>query len=119
MSIAKNQISHYLQETLAVNVAPEISRPGRRLPIFLRDGYTFYEFDLLSNRCLVMVDRAWTGLRPRSASILSRFSVNGIASSSMSAMRQPRYGGAEAWGAGSMDSMMVEGIPPGNAGGWR
>ncbi|MEK6247577.1 MAG: hypothetical protein N2C12_05310 [Planctomycetales bacterium] len=57
MSITKNQISHYLQETLAVDVAPEIWQPGRRLPIFLRDGYTFYEFDLLGNRCLVMVDK--------------------------------------------------------------
>ncbi len=57
MPITKTDITSYFQETLAVDVAPEIWQPGRRLPLFLRDGYTFYEIQLLGNRCLLMADK--------------------------------------------------------------
>lgn len=57
MTITKTQIKKYFHETLAIDVSPEIWQPSRRLPLFLRDGYTYYEISVLGTNCLVMNDQ--------------------------------------------------------------
>ena len=56
MAITKTEIKKYLGETLAVEVLPKLWQRSRRLPLYLRDGYTYYEIEILGERCLVMVD---------------------------------------------------------------
>lgn len=57
VAITKSQLKDYFLETLAVDVTPVIWQPSRRLPLFLRDGYTYYEIDVLGTKCLVMNDQ--------------------------------------------------------------
>lgn len=57
MAITKSQIKQYLLETLGTNVSPKNWQPSRRLPLFLRDGYTYYEAEILGADCLLMADR--------------------------------------------------------------
>lgn len=52
----KQQITAYLQDTLSIELEPSLWQPARRLPIYLRDGYTYYAIDLLGDPFLVMVD---------------------------------------------------------------
>lgn len=57
-----DKIRQYLQETLGVTVSP-VRWPGqRRLPLFLREAYCFYEAKLLELACLLMVDQGEEGL---------------------------------------------------------
>ena len=52
----KQQIASYFQETLDIELEPELWQPARRLPIYLRDGYTYYAIALLGDPFLVMAD---------------------------------------------------------------
>jgi len=52
-----NKIEHYLQETLGIAVKLTAWKGSDRLPLFLRDGYRFYQTDLLGMPCLLMVDQ--------------------------------------------------------------
>jgi hypothetical protein len=57
MPITRTQIARYVEEALAVAVRPEIWQPARRLPVFLRDDYAFYEVEFLGTPCLLMADK--------------------------------------------------------------
>lgn len=52
----KTQLINYFRDTLSIELVPNLWQPARRLPLFLRDGYVYYEIDLLGNSCLVMFD---------------------------------------------------------------
>ncbi len=56
MANTKAHIRKYLQETLAATVSPKNWQPSRRLPLFLREGYTYYEMEFLGSPCLLMSD---------------------------------------------------------------
>jgi hypothetical protein len=57
MPITRPQIARYVEETLAVAVTPEIWQPARRLPVFLREDYAFYEVEFLGKLWLLMADK--------------------------------------------------------------
>lgn len=52
-----DSIQQYLRETLGVIVLPTRWVSSKRLPLFLRDSYTFYEAEILGVPCLLMADR--------------------------------------------------------------
>jgi len=52
-----NQVEQYLHETLGVTAKLTAWKASDRLPLFLRDGYRFYQTDLLGMPCLLMVDQ--------------------------------------------------------------
>lgn len=56
MAAISEKIRDYLNETLGIAVSPARWSGSRRLPVFLRDGYTFYEVDVLAVPCLLMSD---------------------------------------------------------------
>ena len=51
-----DRIQQYIRETLGISVLPTRWLSGNRLPLFLRDGYTFYEAEILGVPCLLMAD---------------------------------------------------------------
>lgn len=57
MAISRSHIKQYLLETLGTNISPKNWQPSRRLPLFLREGYTYYEAEILGTDCLLMADR--------------------------------------------------------------
>ena len=52
-----DSIQRYLQETLGVTVSPARWPTEGRLPLFLRNGYSFHEAKILELPCLLMADR--------------------------------------------------------------
>ena len=58
MTAETHKIEAYLQETLGVTARLAPWSGGERLPLFLRDGYRFYQAELLGVPCVFMVDRA-------------------------------------------------------------
>jgi DNA-binding MarR family transcriptional regulator len=56
-------IREYLQETLGIEVSPARWSHSRRLPLFLRDGYAYFEITILAQPFLLMYDE---GHAPRS-----------------------------------------------------
>jgi len=56
-------IREYLQETLGIEVSPAKWAHSRRLPLFLREGYSYREINILAQPCLLMCDE---GHDPRS-----------------------------------------------------
>ncbi len=58
MATSKDQLSQYLRETLGTSITPEPWADSSKLPLFLRDGYSFYCVEILGNLCLLMVDKA-------------------------------------------------------------
>lgn len=56
MAANTTQIQRYLYETLGVSVSPTHWAGGKRLPLFLRDGYTFDAAEILGEACLFMTD---------------------------------------------------------------
>ena len=61
--LAKN-LNRYLKETLDINVHPAQWAGAAKLPIFLRNIYTFYELRLLEMPCLVMAAKDKTEQTP-------------------------------------------------------
>ena len=57
MTNETNQVEQYLHETLGVTAKLTAWKASDRLPLFLRDGYRFYQTDLLGMPCLLMVDQ--------------------------------------------------------------
>ncbi len=57
MTPEPGRIRQYLLETLGVAVSPARWLAERRLPLFLRSRYAFYEMEILGLRCLLMVDQ--------------------------------------------------------------
>lgn len=51
------QLESYLKEVLGVSVAARTWESGSRLPVFLREGYAFYEVRILDTPCLLVVSR--------------------------------------------------------------
>jgi hypothetical protein len=62
------QIAKYLQQTLGIDVAVRVWKERARLPVFLRQGYEFYELEILGRPCLAMVDRANEEVSPTTIS---------------------------------------------------
>lgn len=62
------QIAKYLQQTLGIDVAVRAWKARARLPVFLRQGYEFYELEILGRPCLAMVDRANEEVSPTTIS---------------------------------------------------
>ncbi len=58
------QIAKYLLQTLGIDVAVRAWKERARLPVFLRQGYEFYELEILGRPCLAMVDRADEEISP-------------------------------------------------------
>ena len=58
MKAETEQIERYLHETLGITATLESWPTSDRLPLYLRDGYRFYQASLLETSCLLMVDRA-------------------------------------------------------------
>ncbi len=58
MAAETDKIEHYLQETLGISPKFSAWKASERLPLFLRDGYRFFETSLLGAACLLMVDQA-------------------------------------------------------------
>ncbi|MFV1966901.1 MAG: hypothetical protein ACC628_15860 [Pirellulaceae bacterium] len=56
MATKSARIREYLNETLGIAVSPVKWTASRRLPVFLRDGYTFYQTEVLAVPCLLMSD---------------------------------------------------------------
>ena len=56
MATKSAKIREYLNETLGIAVSPVKWTASRRLPVFLRDGYTFYQTEVLAVPCLLMSD---------------------------------------------------------------
>lgn len=56
MAVTSANIRDYLNETLGIAVSPVKWTGWRRLPVFLREGYTFYKADVLTVPCLLMSD---------------------------------------------------------------
>ncbi len=56
MATSKEQLVQYIRETLGASVVPKIWTEASKLPLFLRDGYTFYDAAIMGNPCLLMVD---------------------------------------------------------------
>jgi DNA-binding MarR family transcriptional regulator len=61
MTNTKREIERYFREILDLEVIVELWQPARRLPLYLRDGYTFYEMNILGHPCLLMADKAGEG----------------------------------------------------------
>jgi DNA-binding MarR family transcriptional regulator len=51
-------IERYLHDTLGLTARLDLWTSSERLPIYLRDGFRFYQTTLLDTPCLLMVDRA-------------------------------------------------------------
>jgi len=62
------QIAKYLQQTLGIDVAVRAWKARACLPVFLRQGYEFYELEILGRPCLAMVDRANEEVSPTTIS---------------------------------------------------
>ena len=58
MSVESQSIERYLQETLGISASLGPWPDGDRLPLYLRDGFRFYQALLLKTPCLFLVDRA-------------------------------------------------------------
>lgn len=58
MSVQSQSIEHYLQETLGITASLGPWPVSDRLPLYLRDGFRFYQAILLETPCLFLVDRA-------------------------------------------------------------
>jgi len=56
-----DKIRQYFLEILGVPVSPTRWPAERRLPLFLRSGYTFYETEILGLPCLLMTERGEEG----------------------------------------------------------
>lgn len=57
-------IREYLNETLGIEVSPVKWANSRRLPLFLRDGYAYFEVSVLSTPCLLMCDEGHDARSP-------------------------------------------------------
>ncbi len=64
MNTQPAQIAKYLQQTLGIDVTVRAWKARARLPVFLRQGYEFYELEILGRPCLAMVDRANQEISP-------------------------------------------------------
>jgi DNA-binding MarR family transcriptional regulator len=49
-----NNLARYFKETLDIDVQPKKWPDGKKLPIFLRNTYDFFEGDILGKPCLIM-----------------------------------------------------------------
>ncbi len=56
MAVSDKQLIRYLHRTLGVQITPRQWKEASTLPLFLRDGYTFYEAVIVETPCLLMVD---------------------------------------------------------------
>jgi DNA-binding MarR family transcriptional regulator len=57
MSPEIDNIQQYLLTTLGATISPARWETSKRLPLFLRNGYTFNEAEILSMPCVLMTDR--------------------------------------------------------------
>ena len=57
MSPEIDKTQQYAHQTLGVSISPARWEASNRLPLFLRNGYTFYEATILSMPCVLMIDR--------------------------------------------------------------
>lgn len=57
-------IREYLNETLGIEVSPVKWANSRRLPLFLRDGYAYFEVNVLTTPCLLMCDEGHDARSP-------------------------------------------------------
>lgn len=62
-----DKIERYLNETLGITAKISVWKAGERLPLFLRDGYRFFETFLLGLPCVLMVDQAQEAPSPANA----------------------------------------------------